>query len=258
MLLDKVLSLGDDDGDVGDSGGDEFTDGVLDDGLLADRQHLFRDGLGQGQQPGADTCGRNDGPADIGGHGCLLCGSSATPAGRARGRYQPASRAGARSMLAALGRRRRRPVGYDRRGGLVTYPHRPAGRHHRRTGTTLPALGTGRSECVPSQRATSRRPADLCPPRPTAVLARQLHADQGYDYACLRPWLRERGITRRIARKGVESSQRLGRHRWTVKRTTARLVGCRRLPRRHEHKADHFLAFTGIACTLSCCRRLTA
>lgn len=41
----------------------------------------------------------------------------------------------------------------------------------------------------------------------------RLHADKGYDYDYLRRWLRERGITQRIARKGIETSQRLGRHR---------------------------------------------
>ena len=61
----------------------------------------------------------------------------------------------------------------------------------------------------------------------------------------------------RIARKGVETSQRLGRHRWTIERTMAWLAGCRRLHRRYERKADHFLAFTSIACTLICYRRLT-
>ncbi|WP_337192420.1 IS5 family transposase [Streptomyces sp. YIM 132580] len=86
----------------------------------------------------------------------------------------------------------------------------------------------------------------------------KLHADKGYDYAHLRRWLRERGITDRIARKGVEPSQRLGRrHRWTVERTMAWLAGCRRLHRRYEREADHFLAFTSIACTLICYRRLT-
>lgn len=39
----------------------------------------------------------------------------------------------------------------------------------------------------------------------------KLHADKGYDY--LRRWLRSRNITPRIARKGIESSQRLGWHR---------------------------------------------
>ncbi|MGW0190395.1 transposase, partial [Streptomyces sp. NPDC003362] len=66
-----------------------------------------------------------------------------------------------------------------------------------------------------------------------------------------------KGIRHRIARKGVETSQRLGRHRWTIECTMAWLAGCRRLHRRYERKADHFLPFTGIACTLICYRRLT-
>lgn len=35
------------------------------------------------------------------------------------------------------------------------------------------------------------------------------------------------------------------------------LAGCRRLHRRYERKAEHFLAFTSIACTLICYHRLT-
>ncbi|MFF5665953.1 IS5 family transposase [Streptomyces griseofuscus] len=83
-----------------------------------------------------------------------------------------------------------------------------------------------------------------------------LHADRGYDYVHLRRWLSQRGIRHRIARKGVETSQRLGRHRWTTERTMAWLAGCRRLHRRFERKAEHFLAFTSLACTLICYRRL--
>ncbi|POG48595.1 IS5 family transposase [Streptomyces sp. ZL-24] len=85
----------------------------------------------------------------------------------------------------------------------------------------------------------------------------KLHADKGYDYPHLRRWLRGRGITHRIARKEIEPSQRLGRHRWTIERTMSWLAGCRRLHRRYERKADHCLAFTSIACTLICYRRLT-
>jgi transposase len=84
------------------------------------------------------------------------------------------------------------------------------------------------------------------------------HGDKGYDYNHLRRWLRGRGITPRIARKGKDSSQRLGRHRWTIERTMAWLAGCWRLHRRYERKARHFLAFAGIACTLICYRRLTS
>ncbi|WP_255253784.1 MULTISPECIES: IS5 family transposase [Streptomyces] len=84
----------------------------------------------------------------------------------------------------------------------------------------------------------------------------KLHADKGYDYAHLRRWLRGRGIKHRIARRGIESSQRLGRDRWVVERTMSWLAGCRRLHRRYERKAEHFLAFTSLACTLICYRRL--
>ena len=93
-------------------------------------------------------------------------------------------------------------------------------------------------------------------PRPTTTRPQHFCADKGYDYAHLRRWLSSRGIRHRIARKGVETSQRLGRHRWTIERTMAWLAGCRRLHRRYERKASHFLAFTSIACTLICYRRL--
>ena len=41
----------------------------------------------------------------------------------------------------------------------------------------------------------------------------KLHADKGYDYPRCRRFLRRRGIRARIARRGVESSERLGRWR---------------------------------------------
>ncbi len=66
----------------------------------------------------------------------------------------------------------------------------------------------------------------------------KLHGDKGYDYDHLPRWLRRRGIRHRIARKGIESPTRLGRHRWTIERTMSWLAGCRRLHRRHERKAD--------------------
>ena len=38
----------------------------------------------------------------------------------------------------------------------------------------------------------------------------KLHADKGYDYEHLRAWLRARRITPRIARRGIETSERVG------------------------------------------------
>ena len=42
----------------------------------------------------------------------------------------------------------------------------------------------------------------------------KLHADKGYDLPRCREALHERGIKSRIARRGIDSSERLGRHRW--------------------------------------------
>jgi IS5 family transposase len=41
----------------------------------------------------------------------------------------------------------------------------------------------------------------------------KLHADKGYDYPRCRRFLSKRGIKVRIARRGLESSERLGRWR---------------------------------------------
>ena len=49
----------------------------------------------------------------------------------------------------------------------------------------------------------------------------KLHADKGYDFPRCRKTLRKRGIKARIARRGVDTSERLGRHRWVAKRTLA-------------------------------------
>ncbi len=48
---------------------------------------------------------------------------------------------------------------------------------------------------------------------------KKLQADKGYDFARCRKALRKRGIKARIARRGVDSSERLGRHWWVVGRT---------------------------------------
>jgi transposase len=50
--------------------------------------------------------------------------------------------------------------------------------------------------------------------------------------------LRSRGIKGRIARKGKESSERLGRHRWVVERTLVWLARYRRLKVRSERRTD--------------------
>jgi transposase len=84
----------------------------------------------------------------------------------------------------------------------------------------------------------------------------KLHADRGYEYPTCRRALRRRHITPRIARRGVESSQRLGRHRWKVERSLAWLLTNRRLTVRYERRADILTAFLYLACGLICARKL--
>ncbi len=69
------------------------------------------------------------------------------------------------------------------------------------------------------------------------------------------PWLRERGITPRIARRALESSERLGRHRWKTERTIAWLTGYRRLTLRYERHGHLFAAFLALA-ALTCWKKL--
>ena len=82
----------------------------------------------------------------------------------------------------------------------------------------------------------------------------KLHADKGYDYRCHRQWLRGLGIAPRIARRGVESSQRLGNWRWVVKRTLGWLHRFRRLRTRYERRSDIHQAFLSLACSVTCLR----
>jgi transposase len=58
---------------------------------------------------------------------------------------------------------------------------------------------------------------------------RKLHADKAYGYPRCRRACRKRGIVPRIARRGIESSERLGRHRWVAERTLPWIARCRRL-----------------------------
>jgi transposase len=80
----------------------------------------------------------------------------------------------------------------------------------------------------------------------------KLHADKAYDVPRCRRYLRRRGIGCRIARRGVESGERLGRHRWVVERTLAWLARDRRLLTRYERRADIHDALLHLGCALIC------
>jgi hypothetical protein len=79
----------------------------------------------------------------------------------------------------------------------------------------------------------------------------KLHADKAYDHEELRKWVRDRGIIVRIARKGIETSKKLGKTPLgdrTIDRLAVRLppthhpirpprqpLQCLPHPRRHPH-----------------------
>ncbi len=96
---------------------------------------------------------------------------------------------------------------------------------------------------MPPVRGKPGRP----PRRPT-----KLHADKAYDIPRCRRALTCRHIKVRIARKGIESSEKLGRHRWVVERTLAWLGRFRRLAIRYERLADLHLALLDLGCSLIC------
>jgi transposase len=92
-----------------------------------------------------------------------------------------------------------------------------------------------------------RRPRGRPRKRPT-----KLHADKAYDNRRCRQALTQRHITIRIARKGIESSARLGRHRWVVERSFAWLDQFRRLTIRYDRKQEIHHAFVSLGCSLIC------
>lgn len=99
---------------------------------------------------------------------------------------------------------------------------------------------------APIRKPGRGRPRKKCP--------KKLHADKAYDFGRCRKALRKRGIAARIARRGIESSERLGRHRWVVERTLSWINRYRRLKVRYERRADIHQAFLDIGCALICWR----
>ncbi len=83
----------------------------------------------------------------------------------------------------------------------------------------------------------------------------RLHADKAYDRADLRRWLRGKRIGVRITRRGIESSERLGRRRRVIERTISWLSGYRRLSPRYERAPRKYLSFLGLAAAICCYKR---
>ena len=110
--------------------------------------------------------------------------------------------------------------------------------------------GHKRLVLVPDQVWDALEP--LLPEEPTKSNAERLSVPKAFDPSALRQAFQERRITPRLARRGIESSELLGQHRWVVERTLAWLLGCRCLSASYEWRADRLSGFLHVACALIC------
>jgi hypothetical protein len=124
---------------------------------------------------------------------------------------------------------------------------RPAGRR---------GLGRQRRDSHALQPLVKAIPAVRSRRGPRRGRPGKLRADKACHSAEAIAWLRGRGIAPRIARPGIESPERPGRHRWKTGRSIAWLFGYRRLTVRYERKGSHFPAFLGLAAILTCYKKL--
>ena len=116
--------------------------------------------------------------------------------------------------------------------------------------------GANRHDSVVFEQLLDAVPPIMQPNRRRRKRPDKTHADKAYDIPRCRRALTQRHIRVRIARKGIESSQRLGRHRWVVERTLAWLNRYRRLTVRYERRADIHDAFLTLGCALICFKAL--
>jgi transposase len=128
-----------------------------------------------------------------------------------------------------------------------------------RAGIPLASLLTGanRHESMVFEQLLDAVPRTMQPNGYRRKRPVKLHADKAYDMPRCRQALSRRHIKIRIARKGIESRDRLGRHRWVVERTIAWLNRCRRLTIRYERRADIHQAFLTLGCALICWNALS-
>jgi IS5 family transposase len=90
------------------------------------------------------------------------------------------------------------------------------------------------------------------PAGPSRQRPDKLHADKAYESRDRQAALERREITPRIARTGIDSKTRLGRHRWVVERDFAWLHRNRRLIIRYERRDDLHAALLHLGCALIC------
>ncbi len=154
-------------------------------------------------------------------------------------------------------RKRGREKGGERAGPNPTDRGRPGSKRHLITDANGVPLAVQLTAANVHDSRVFENLIDAVPPvrqrrgRPRRRPAK-LHADKAYDVPRCREALRRRRIKARIARRGVDSSERLGRHRWVVERTLAWFSRFRRLTVRYERRTDIHQAFLSPAASLIC------
>lgn len=160
---------------------------------------------------------------------------------------------------------RRRGLRSCKKGGSLTSPNPvDRGKKGSKLHVLSDAQGIPSPSSCPARTCTTASPSSpssvaylrSVPPGPRRRRPVKLRADKAYFSAERLAWLRERGLVARIARPGIESGERLGRHRWKIERSIAWLFGYHRLTVRYERKGSHFLAFLGLAAALTCYKKL--
>ncbi len=107
-----------------------------------------------------------------------------------------------------------------------------------------------RSEVTVLLALLDAEPAVLMPDGTREDRPGKLHLDNAYRSKALEEGLRDRGVEPRIARRGVERGDRLGRSRWVVERAIAWIRNDRRMVVRYERREEIFLALLKLACVL--------
>jgi transposase len=184
--------------------------------------------------------------------GAITPGIATAPAQRQSNRFQP----GLRGFIFDSRQKRGSATGPN-----PTDRGKPGTKRHLvtdRRGTPLAVRLTGANihDSTMLEEMLDAIPAIAGKPGRTLRRPRKCHADKGYDYPRCREACRRRRILPRIARRGIESKEKLGRHRWVVERGFAWLNRFRRLTIRYERRADIHHALTSLACSLICLRAL--
>ncbi len=112
--------------------------------------------------------------------------------------------------------------------------------------------GTNRHNWVVLEDLSDAIPPIMRPSSSRRMRAAELHAGKAGDVPRCRGALTRCHTKVRIARKGIEPKERLGRHHWVVERTLAWLERYRCLTIRYESRNDIRDAILSLGCALIC------